>query len=256
MSESEFLEYVQRVADPESSERAGGVAEATLREFGRRMSRGEADDLGAHLPPRFGRALGDVDRMAEPDTLDSFLGDVAERADLAGDVRGTVQGVFVAVAEYAGADELSNAASQLPPEYGEVVEPGDVDVPSSFVDAVRDRSDRGQDADVAAEATLAVLGRRLSRGEAEDLASYLHGEADGWLLERAGDDPETLSTVEFVEQVAARAEVSEDVAREYVRDVTATLSEEVPDRELGRALDQLPDDYQGLFALEVESRPT
>lgn len=170
------------------------------------------------------------------------------------ELRRTVRCVFAAVCEHAG-DELANAADQLPPEYEVVVEPGDRPIAGTFVEAVREEIALGDEAEAAAEATLRVLGQRLSQGQAEDLAAYLQGDAAGWLLASASTDPEAFSRSEFVQRVAGAAHVSGDRAREYVAAVATALEAVVPDRELARAVEQLPDEYAELFEFDLERAP-
>ena len=250
MTDPEFTSMVQEAATLDSESEAERAAEATLSELGRCISPGEARDLASRLPERFGRPLLEsADAKASPEPLEEFLENVAEAGDIEGDVRTAVRGVTGAVAEYAGADELQNAAAQLPPEYGAVLEPADVSVSETFVDAVASASSlSGEEAATAAEATLSTLGERLTREEAEDVAAHLHGDADEWLVEEHSGDAEDVPLEEFVERVAARAEVPEAEAREYVSAVTGVLGDVAPDRELERARDQLPDEYGGLVA--------
>lgn len=255
MTESEFVTYAQRAADLDSEDHAERLAEATLQELGRNVSPGQADDLADRLPERYGDVVTDVHRQeADPEPVEEFLETVAEEADLDGrsdleaEVRPRIRGVMGAVAEYAGEDELSNAADQLPPEYGDVVEPADVPVEETFVDAVASGSDLDEDeARTAAEATLPQLGRRLTQGQAEELAAYLSGDAGEWLLEEHSTDAEDVRPEEFVERVAVEADVSEDRAAEYIAEVTDVLAAVVPGGEIDDAIDQLPDEYGELL---------
>lgn len=255
MTESEFVTYAQRAADLDSEDHAERLTEATLQELGRNVSPGQADDLADRLPERYGDVVTDVQRReADPEPVEEFLETVAEEADLDGgsaleeDVRPRVRGVMGAVAEYAGEDELSNTADQLPPEYGDVVEPADVPVEDTFVDAVASGSDLDDDeARAAAEATLPQLGRRLTQGQTEEMAVYLSGDADEWLLEEHSTDAEGIPPEDFVQEVAVGTDVSEDRAEEYVTEVTDVLANTVPDNEIEDAIDQLPDEYGELF---------
>jgi uncharacterized protein (DUF2267 family) len=251
MSESELLTYVQRAAALDSEAEAERLAEAALAELGESISRGEADDLAERLPTQFGRALLEgTGRAAAPEDLETFLENIAEEADIEENVRAKVRGVFAAVTEYAGAEEVENAAAQLPPEYGAVVEPGSVPVAETFVDAVQAETPLGGEAPEAAEATLETLSERLTEGEGEDIAAYLQGDAENWVVDHENPEAEAFSTDEFVRRVAERTEVTEDLAEEYVIDVTNTLGDVVPDRELDQAIAQLPDEYGALFAFE------
>lgn len=250
MTEREFVELVQRAGGPTAEEHAAEVAEAALQELGRNISQGEATDLAEPLPTRFAMALVDVDqRRSTPEELTEFLENVSAEVTLPGEGRTMLRGVFAAVSEYAGAEEVENAAAQLPPEYGAIIEPGEVPVTETFVDTVEAVTDIDAAAE-AAEATLRVLGQRLTAGEAEDLATYLRGDAESWLVEHATATAEEFPPERFVSKVAREADVSEDRAEEYVEGVTDALGKEVPNREIDRAIAQLPDEYAGLFNLE------
>lgn len=251
MTETQFVALVQRAGGFESPERAADAAEVILSRLSRSISRGEAADLAEPLPERFAHALLDIEqRRTEPEPLPDFLEAVTEQADLSGDARATIRGVFAAVSEYAGAEEVENAAAQLPPEYGAIIEPGEVPLTQTFVDTVQNVTDLGGEAAEATEATLTVLGQRLTAGEAEDIATYLHGDAESWLIDRATSDAADLSTEEFVGRVARETDVTDQRAREYVENVTHALSKEVPDREIDRAIAQLPDEYGALFGFD------
>lgn len=248
MTEPEFLAAVQRSGPLASDEEAGRISEAVLAELGRCISRPQAEDLAARLPERFGRALTRVGREeACPEPFDRFVESVAAEANLEGDVRGAVRNVMDAVADYAGADVLSNATAQLPPAYGEVVDSEKVPVTETFTDAVEEASDLdGEEATVAAKATLTTLGERLSQRKAEDIAVYLHGDARDWLVEPHTED---IPVDAFVDRVAARADVPPARAREYVVEVTAVLGKVSLDHELDIAVGQLPDEYDEVLAI-------
>lgn len=248
MSQSEFLTHVQRGAALESEPEAEQLAETALSELGACISRGEADDLAERLPTQFGRALLEgTGRAASPEGLETFLDNIGEKADVEEDLRAKVRGVFAAVSEYAGAEEVENAAAQLPPEYGAVVEPGEVPVAETFVDAVQAETPVGGEASEAAEATLETLSERITEGEGEDIAAYLQGDAERWVVDHENPEAEAFGADEFVRRVAERAGVTEELAEEYVIDVTNTLADVVPDRELEQAIAQLPDEYGALF---------
>lgn len=248
MTEPEFLASVQRAGPLASDEEAGRVSEAVLAELGRCISRAQAEDLAARLPERFGRALTRVEREeACPEPFERFVESVAAAANLQGDVRGGVRSVMDALADYAGADALSNATAQLPPAYGEVIDSEEVPVTETFTDAVEEASDLdGEEATVAAEATLTTLGERLSQRKAEDVAVYLGGDASEWLVEPQTKD---LPVDAFVDRVAARADVPPGRALEYVVEVTDVLGKVSLDHELDIAVDQLPDEYDEVLAI-------
>lgn len=248
MTELEFLAAVRRSGPLASDEAAGRVSEVVLAELGRCISRAQAEDLAAQLPARFGRALTRVEREeACPEPFERFVESVADDANLAGDVGGAIGAVLDAVADYAGADALSNATAQLPPTYGEVIDPESVPVAETFTDAVEEASGLdGEEAAVAAEATLTTLGERLSQRKAEDVAVYLRGDAREWLVEQHTED---LPVDAFVDRVAARADVPPGRAREYVVEVTDVLGKVSLDHELDIAVGQLPDEYDEVLAI-------
>lgn len=251
MTDSGFPSMVAEAAALESDEEAERVAVATLAELGRNVSPGEAEALAGRLPGRYGRALVEADQHDErPEPFEQFLEHVAARGDVEeDDVRATIRGVMGAVAEYVGTEEVTDAAAQLPPEYGAVMEPAGVSADETFTESlVASSSLDAEVAAVAAEAVLGTLGERLSREEAEDVAAYLHGDADEWLVEEHSGDAQDVPADEFVERVAARAEVFEERAREYVAEVSGVLRDEAPTRELEDAVDQLPEEYGELLA--------
>lgn len=248
MSEQEFRTLVQNAAPFESEEPADRVARAALSRLGRNLSEGETADLADHLPHPYASAVHEVDeRHRSPEPLGDYLDAVAAEVDLLDEPEATLRGVFAAVAEYVGEDELANARDQLPPEYGAVVPGGEVPVQETFLDAVRANTSLGGEERDATQATLEVLGERLSRGEAEDLAAFLHGQATQWLIDYENPAAGNFRPDEFVERVAARTDVPESRAETYVQEVSSTLALVVPDDELDRAAAQLPNEFGELL---------
>jgi uncharacterized protein (DUF2267 family) len=254
MIETDFVESVYRSNGFASREQAEAVTRSTLRNLGRNVTVGEARDIAARLPPDLSEELVDVERtQAQPVEYDSFLERVAEDTGFPGEsIEASVQRVMVVLEEQVGETELANAEAQLPPSYGPIfdIEPAAIGRP--FVDFVTDRTgfDPGVDAEAMVRAVLETLGARLSRGEAEDLATYLEGEAVQWLTDEASTDAEDISAAEFVDRVATRTDVSEATARASIQVVGNALADIVPPDEIEKALEQLPAGFDSLLAFE------
>lgn len=244
MSEQEFRNLVQNAAPFDSEEQADRVARAALSRLGKNLSEGEAADLAEHLPEPYASALFEVDeRHRSPESLGDYLDAVGAEVGLLDEPEATLRGVFSALTEYVGDEELANARDQLPSEYGAILAGGEVPVEETFVDAVRANTSLGGEERDAAQATLEVLGERLTRDEAADLAAFLHGEATEWLVDYEDPAAGNFRPGEFVERVAARTGVPESRAETYVQEVSRTLALVVPDDELDRAAAQLPDEF-------------
>ncbi|MFA9517919.1 DUF2267 domain-containing protein [Halopenitus sp. H-Gu1] len=254
MSETDIVEAVFQSHDFTSREQAEAVTRATLRNLGRCLSVGEARDIAAPLPPDLSLELVDINRKrAKPMAYEEFIEQVGEEAALPDRaVEQDVQVVMAVLAQRVGEEELENAQAQLPPNYGRIfdVEPASIGRP--FVDFVVERTafDPDVDAEALVRAVLETLGVRLSRGEAEDLAQYLEGEAEQWLIDETSSDAADFSADEFVTRVARQADVSEETARETIQVVGNALSDIVPSEEIERALDQLPAGFGSLLALK------
>src|SRR5918996_87324 len=116
MDRDQFIAVVRRVAGvgEEAAERA---TRATLQTLAERLSPEETRDLVERLPPELGPWLAS-DRPAEGFDLDTFLGRVAERAevDLAAAER-RARAVLTALARAVGDDEYADMVAQLPKDY-------------------------------------------------------------------------------------------------------------------------------------------
>lgn len=124
-----------------------------------------------------------------------------------------------------------------------------------FISAVKRRTGLNSDdaAYAATNATLAVLGQRLTEGEAENVASQLPTRLDERLTgESAG--AEQFSVEEFVERVFQHereqtgASVADtDEAERHIRGVISVLGNAVSGSELDDARNQLPSEFEALF---------
>lgn len=105
------------------------------------------------------------------------------------------------------------------------------------------------EAEDAVRATLETLGRRLSFGEAADLADRLPAELGEHLRRHAGGQPETFGLDVFFQHVATGTDIDVDVAvaRDRAQGVMTVLRQAVGDDEIRAAASQLPSEYSRLL---------
>ncbi|MGV9255065.1 DUF2267 domain-containing protein [Streptomyces sp. NPDC003697] len=94
-------------------------------------------------------------------------------------------------------------------------------------------------------ATLETLAERITRGEADDLASELPKPLKEPLVSPT-PEAEAFGLDEFINRVSRRARVSPDEAREGVRAVLSTLRDAVSHGEFRHVMSQLPRDFEAL----------
>ncbi|MBP1987740.1 DUF2267 domain-containing protein [Halolamina salifodinae] len=251
MSEYELLDLACESKAFESKEAADRTITATLSALGASVSPGNRRDIAKYLPEHYAANIREAEGEATtPLDLEAFLDRVQTEADIE-HPKPKVRVVLASLIEVVGEDVISDVRDQLPPEYGTLFEPATVEPGRSFVDVVAEKGEFDDEtAESAARETLAVLGHRLSEGEALDITPYLRGEASSWLSVRATHNAEAFSPEEFIERIAARADVSEDRAREYAGAVADALVETVPEAEREHAAAQLPDQYASVIALD------
>jgi uncharacterized protein (DUF2267 family) len=102
------------------------------------------------------------------------------------------------------------------------------------------------DAERAAQATLATLAERLSGGEARDLAKQLPEELRQHLLS-GGPKAEPFDVAEFFRRVAAREGVAEPFAELHARAVFAALTRAVSADELRDMTSELSKDFRDVL---------
>jgi uncharacterized protein (DUF2267 family) len=251
MSESDLLDLVCESPAFDTADEADRTIDATLRALAASISRGEARDIADRLPDRYAASLRAADGGddSRPLDRDAFIERVRDEAGI-GRPREKIRAVLAGLTTVVGEAEMDNARAQLPPEYGTLFGPASIEPGRTFVDVVADEG--GLDHETAATAareTLGALGRRLSAGEARDIAPYLRGEASDWLARTATHDAEDLSVDEFLSTIARRADVPEARAREYAAAVGDALAEAVPEDERQRAEAQIPDQYAAVMDL-------
>lgn len=117
-----------------------------------------------------------------------------------------------------------------------------------FLAKVRERGQYENHAEAVrvTAAVLGLLGSRLTRGEAEDLAAQLPAGTKDSLLA----DPEAqggFGVEEFVDQVAGRLETTPETARWDASAVLSTVADSVTGGQLNQVLNQLQSGYAELF---------
>jgi uncharacterized protein (DUF2267 family) len=95
------------------------------------------------------------------------------------------------------------------------------------------------------QATLQTLAERITRGEAEDLASQLPKQMKEWLA-KDREHADRFGLDEFIRKVSERASIPPDEARKDVRAVFKTLHDAVTGGEFRHVMSQLPREFQQL----------
>jgi uncharacterized protein (DUF2267 family) len=257
-----FLTTVEREAQV-SREEAERAARATLETLGERLSVGEARDVASELPGELRPAL-QTDTNAQPFHLDEFLRRVAEAEGvMPAEAERHARAVFAALGAAVSDDELADLASELPKDFGALLETAvssreaarraehpilSADV---FLSRVAERTglDR-EDARRATDAVLEVLAIRISGGQVDDLAAQLPPELRR-PLERGKIASQGLARpmplADFVRAVAEREGIPPGYAHEHIRAVLATLREAVGEKEYLDMRAQLPDEYSAVL---------
>jgi len=115
-----------------------------------------------------------------------------------------------------------------------------------FISAVERGADVGREGGRrAAQATLATLAERLSKGQARDLAEQLPPELAPWIA--TDHDAERFDVEEFLRRVAEREGVDPETARRHAMAVFAALGQAVSAEELADLRSELPKDYAPLL---------
>jgi uncharacterized protein (DUF2267 family) len=98
---------------------------------------------------------------------------------------------------------------------------------------------------VLIRATLETLGERLTRGEADDVASQLPKPAKEW-LDHGPPEAERFGLEEFIRRVSERTRVPPEEARKAVSAVFSTLRLAVTGGEFKDMMSQLPEEFSQL----------
>lgn len=251
MDGDQFIDSVRRRADLASTEDARTLAEATVRTLAEHVTAGQTEDLAGQLPEDVAEWLAKpAPGEAESFSLQEFLDRVADRADLRdADVLGVTRAVVAVFGAAVGDQELDQTRDQLPDEFDLLFEPGRSMTAEEFATAVRDRGGLRStgEARQAIRATLWTLRERISRGEAEDLSTYLPAPFRSLLASDDDGPPVRYSLDGFVERVGRREGVTDDVARAHVEAVFAGLADVASSHELGHVRSQLPGEFDAVF---------
>jgi uncharacterized protein (DUF2267 family) len=121
-----------------------------------------------------------------------------------------------------------------------------------FIGAVQDRAhlpSRG-DAERAVQATFSCLGERLTAGAARTLGSQLPQMAAQHLdgARDEGRPAEVFDSQELIERVAAAQHVDPPQAAHHIRAVLEVTQAAVQGDTVAHVKEQLPDDFDRLFA--------
>ncbi|MET7902267.1 DUF2267 domain-containing protein [Streptomyces sp. NPDC005355] len=117
---------------------------------------------------------------------------------------------------------------------------------ATFVDTVTQRSGLPREkAEAVIHATLGTLAERITRGEADDLASELPKQLKESLVSPT-PEAEAFGLEEFVNRVSTRAEVSPESAREGAAAVLSTVRDAVSGGEFRHVMSQLPNEFEEL----------
>jgi uncharacterized protein (DUF2267 family) len=249
-----FLELVSEGAGVDRGA-AEVAARATLQTLAERISRGEADDLAAVLPPELAAWLHKPDPDAHAFDADEFIRRVAERSrlDMAGAER-AARAVFTALGHAVPGKELADVAAQLPRDYARLLPRGSTAgelETSGFLMRVAELTGlETSAARRATEAVLETLAERISAGEVDDLVARLPRELHAPLKVGSGLSSgvaRKMSLDEFVARVAEREGVPPADALEHTRAVLTALREAVGE-EFFDVTSQLPDEYARVLA--------
>lgn len=117
----------------------------------------------------------------------------------------------------------------------------------TFEKTVSSRAGMPRDrARVLIRATLETLGERLTRGEADDLASQLPKQMKEWL--NAGPpEAERFGLEDFIRRVSERTRIPPEDARAAVGAVFKTLRDAVTGGEFKDVMSQLPEEFSQLL---------
>ncbi|MEY2533764.1 MAG: hypothetical protein QOF29_1674 [bacterium] len=265
-----FITTVRERADVSDAE-AERVACATLKTLADRLTTGETEDLAERLP-------GELRRCLEPDEpgqryhVDEFLRRVAERAGVDEPAaERDARAVFAALWAAVGPDEFADMRSELPKDFGPLLDRALVDAPppereqppsapilsfDEFVGRVAERLDVDRErARRATEAVLEALAGRISPGQVDDLERQLAPELRPALergVARSGGRARQMTVEGFEAAVAELEDVPRGTAAEHARAVLATLREAVDEKEFADTKAQLPGEYRRLLSA---SRP-
>ena len=116
----------------------------------------------------------------------------------------------------------------------------------AFIERVADATQISDDvAEALVEGTLRTLARRISGGEAEDLAQRIPLRLRPFVF-KIRENAEVFSYREFIDRVAEYADVDNATAERGVAAVMRALGDEVGAKQLSDTLAQLPKEFAQL----------
>ncbi|MFD1210989.1 DUF2267 domain-containing protein [Arthrobacter sp. GCM10027362] len=116
-----------------------------------------------------------------------------------------------------------------------------------FLAKVQERGDLpGRDeSERAVRSALGLLGRRLTGGESDDVASQVPEELMPLLL--VSDEPEPIGPEQFLDRLGEDTGADRESARRTAAAVLTTLAEGITEGQLRHILSQLPSGYAEFF---------
>jgi uncharacterized protein (DUF2267 family) len=254
MDYEEFLTIVRTAAatDRESAERG---TKATLLTLAERLTRGEARDLVAELPPELGPYLH-TDGHPEPYDVEEFIQRIAKRMGTDEETAQRYAAVVLnAFRRAISAKAYHDVTSLLPHTFAELLPAGpwvEFMPADEFVRRVSVRADVDEEeAARTTEVVLELLGERIASGQVDDLIEHLDAPLRPPL--RRGKQRNTTGRArpmpldEFLETIAERLGVDFVEARGRGRAVFPTLREAVGDKEFTDTTSELPPSYDLLW---------
>lgn len=241
-----FIDTVRHGAQFASDDDASRTVRAVLEGISHGMPEGDAEAIAADLPMEFADAIEEhASNEPNPIAYDDFLDHVAAEAECdRSEAQPRAQAVMAAVAKATSDFRFDNIHGHMPQSYGPIFEVGVVDVGWSLTGMVKEDLDMDEaTAATAVRAVLGVLGERITRGEAQDLAAYFAAEEESWLLESATPDAEDFSYDEFVRRVADREGVRDRVARKHIEAVMSAIEGSAGREEAHDIMNQLPPEF-------------
>jgi uncharacterized protein (DUF2267 family) len=116
----------------------------------------------------------------------------------------------------------------------------------AFIERVADATETTDDvAEALVEGTLRTLARRISGGQAEDLAQRVPLRLRPFVF-KIRENAEVFSYREFIDRVAEYADVDDATAERGVAAVMRALGDEVGAKQLSDTLAQLPKEFAQL----------
>lgn len=120
-----------------------------------------------------------------------------------------------------------------------------------ILDRIRNQTDVDTDEQARAilEATLETLGERLSYEESTDIADFLPEDIATEVVDWDSESESSFGIDEFLDRVADRSGASDrGQAQQWAQATMEAMENEAIGRELRRARQPLPDEYDTLFS--------